>query len=54
MVLCVLLIIATAITEITPANLGYAAEEQQPNAVETESATNSTLLCRLQPARGYV
>lgn len=43
MALCVLLIIATAITEITPANLGYAAEEQQPNAVETESATNSTL-----------
>ena len=43
MVLCVLLIIATAITEITPANLGYAAEEQQTNAVETESATNSTL-----------
>ena len=43
MVLCVLLIIATAITEIAPANLGYAAEEQQTNAVETESATNSTL-----------
>lgn len=43
MALCVLLIIATAITEIAPANLGYAAEEQQTNAVETESATNSTL-----------
>lgn len=43
MVLCVLLIIATAITEITPANLGYAAEEQQTNAAETESATNTTL-----------
>lgn len=43
MALCVLLIIATDITEIAPANLGYAAEEQQTNAVETESATNSTL-----------
>lgn len=43
MALCVLLIIATAITEIAPANLGYAAEEQQTNAVETESAINSTL-----------
>ena len=43
MVLCVLLIIATAITEIAPANLGYAAEEQQTNAAETESATNTTL-----------
>ena len=44
MVLCVLLIIATAITEIAPANLGYAAEEQQTNAVETESTTNTTLV----------
>lgn len=43
MALCVLLIIATAITEIAPANLGYAAEEQQTNAVETESTTNATL-----------
>ena len=43
MALCVLLIIATAITEIAPANLGYAAEEQQTNAAETESATNTTL-----------
>lgn len=43
MALCVLLIIATAITEIAPANLGYAAEGQQADAVKTESATNTAL-----------
>lgn len=43
MALCVLLIIATAITEIAPANLGYAAEGQQADAAKTESATNTAL-----------
>lgn len=43
MALCVLLIIATAITEIAPANLGYAAEGQQTDAAKTESATNTAL-----------
>ena len=44
MALCALLVIATAISQIAPVNLGYAAEEQQTNAVETESATNTTLV----------